>query len=144
MCMLLTSCVNSSFVANIGDKGKFTMHCSAHICNWEMDFTSTEDITMAHLHCGINTGPVGVPLFHGALQYKGKFSPGDFTQDCWRLPIVEGDQEDRFNLFFADIKKGKVFVMLHSKQHPGGYIQGVIKEQFLSRMLSIPSRYFSN
>ena len=136
--LFLTSCIGANYYADL-PSDKFELSCSANKCNWTMDIKSTEDITMAHLHCNIGiapmNGPIGVPLFHGALQYSGTFTPDDFTKECgWKLPIGM-DTDDRFNLFYADLDKGNIYFNIHTKQHPAGLIQGVMKKKGIFRSL---------
>jgi hypothetical protein len=118
--------------------------------DYDLDVFNGKDVTEAHLHCAVpgQPGPIVVGLFNGGPQnVDGELASGTITsssiastaKNC-ATPITS------LSDLVSEIKKGNIYVNVHTSQNPQGEIRGQ-----LSNMMNLNgngqnnnSNYFDN
>jgi hypothetical protein len=99
--------------------------------DYELDVNSGTMITQAHLHCEAagSNGPVVVWLFPApdgpagpGIDVDGRLSEGTFTND----DIVDNTCGTNIVSLFESMKKGMVYVNVHSVAHQSGEVRGQV------------------
>jgi hypothetical protein len=110
--------------------GKFTLTTNNHNdIEYQLTVQHGEKITAAHLHCGAmgQTGPVVVPLFHSQQprNVDGELASGTIKSSDIQTQLQSCNPgiQTPAHLLQA-IREGKIYVNVHSTDHPDGLIRG--------------------